>query len=564
MYNPYPHYPEREVRNLDGFWQFAFLETDVPLSRLLPCDLTFKDWSPVPGCWDAGPRFAGKRGIGAYRRPVAAASFSRLKLKIGGLGLRARIFWDNREIGVDSLPFSQVEYDFDAGPGSLHELAVLTDNRFLPDSLFLPYYDFYAYGGIYRSVELQKLPDMDFYLDRVAVTTLNRNTGLVRLSGSLVGNAPEHCRVEVAFDGNGVKIFDVTVSDNRFRIETLVPSARLWSCETPHLHLLRLRIGGDVIEERFGIRTIVARQGKILLNGRPIRLRGINRHDSHPQFGYAMPPALLLEDLQFLHDLNCNFIRGCHYPQSQLFLDLCDQSGFLVWEESLAWGNRESLMKTEEFQRLQLEQTARMVKNSCNHPSVIIWGCMNEGEDRNSAARDFYGKLIQEIRSADDGRMVTFASTIPEQGCCYHLPDLISINAYPGWYETSDWTEIHPLHRISPCLSKIEDFFSTPEYKDKPLIISEIGAGAVFGCHDRLKAHWSEEYQADYLAEACRCVLGSKRICGMAVWHFADCRTYAAAGGVLKRPRGFNNKGILDEYRRPKLAYDTIKRLYGG
>ena len=187
---------------------------------------------------------------------------------------------------------------------------------------------------------------------------------------------------------------------------------------------------------------------------------------------------------------------------------------------------------------------------------------------------DGAGKLLLELRDGEliecalipaaDGRMVTFASTIPEQGCCYHLPDLISINAYPGWYETSDWTEIHPLHRISPCLSKIEDFFSTPEYKDKPLIISEIGAGAVFGCHDRLKAHWSEEYQADYLAEACRCVLGSKRICGMAVWHFADCRTYAAAGGVLKRPRGFNNKGILDEYRRPKLAYDTIKRLYGG
>ena len=97
--------------------------------------------------------------------------------------------------------------------------------------------------------------------------------------------------------------------------------------------------------------------------------------------------------------------------------------------------------------------------------------------------------------------------------------------------------------------------------QDKPFLISEIGAEALLGFRDPLKTYWSEEYQADYLDTVCDYFKRHDRINGLALWQFSDGRTYAASN-VLGRPRAFNNKGTLDEYRRPKLAYDVVKKQF--
>jgi len=137
----------------------------------------------------------------------------------------------------------------------------------------------------------------------------------------------------------------------------------------------------------------------------------------------------------------------------------------------------------------------------------------------------------------------------------------IFVNIYPGWYADSDGPE-RPLGDIVPRIRELlAHLAASPETAGKPVLISEIGAGALYGWHDAHRTHWSEEYQSDLLEIVCREVVGNKDLLGVALWQFCDGRTYANPR-ALTRPRAFNNKGLFDEYRRPKLAAETVKRIF--
>ena len=115
------------------------------------------------------------------------------------------------------------------------------------------------------------------------------------------------------------------------------------------------------------------------------------------------------------------------------------------------------------------------------------------------------------------------------------------------------------MNKIDECL----DGLKQRGLSDKPFIISEIGAGAIYGWRDPICAHWSEEYQDEYLKIVCNEVVSNKNIAGVALWQFCDCRTYRGSH-ALGRPRAFNNKGIVDEYRRPKSAYKSVKNIFNN
>jgi len=555
----YPLYPERKTESLDGIWDFAWLGADAPkLEAVQFGDIAYGEIAAVPGCFDAAPKYAGKRGVAAYRRCVAAPGGTMLRLRIGALGLRGRILWDGRELGLNELPYSLQEYTFDSGEGDCHELAILIDNRldFNDTPLFHYFYDFYGYGGIYRSVELETLPE-GVRFGRVRVETLDC-AGKVRLSGRLSGGPAE---LSAGFDGAKPERIDAAFDGETFSFETTLPDPTLWSPDAPNLHTVTLKAGNDAIVERFGLRTVRCEKGEILLNGEPVRLYGYNRHDAHPQFGPAMPDELWIEDLQILRDMGCNFIRGCHYPQSQRFLDLCDQLGFLVWEESLGWGDNVDVQSDPKFRRLQVVQTVNMVEASINHPSIVLWGFMNEAGDDKEVGASLLRELAAAVRSVDCSRPVTNATMHIRTALALDAFDVISFNIYPGWYEGANTADPRPLDRIAPTLDEILGRLDTPELRDKPVIISEIGAGGIYNWRDRIAGIWSEEYQADYLDTVCTYFEQRPRVNGLALWQFTDGRTYAA-GGVLGRPRAFNNKGTLDEYRRPKLAYDVVKKHF--
>lgn len=557
----YPLYPERETIDLAGIWDFAFFKDAQAFEK----EAAVWTKQVVPGCFDATGDYVGKRGIGVYRRTVYVKKAGRVALKIGAVTISAEIFWDGKLIAFDDLPYSGVAYEFDATEGE-HELRIAVDNRYNTERvpLFAPYYDFYGFGGILRSIVLESQPAQKF--GRCTVTTLDLN-GRVKLDVELIGIESVDADVIVA-QYNGAVVLNLkkmlTVNaDGVASFELDIPDVKLWSVKTPNLYTLTLKMSGDVLIERFGVRTIEAKEQKLYLNGEVIQPRGYNRHESHPEFGAALPVALMMEDLQILKSMNCDFVRGCHYPQAQEFLDLCDELGMLVWEESLGWGNGPEPLNDEKFRRKQVEQTALMVRNSRNHPSIILWGFLNECHSALPEARSLIAELMQTIKAFDQSRPATFATMSISYGeQSLDLVDVICCNTYPGWYGAELYCE-DPTALIKGRLEEVIREISTDELKDKPLILSEIGAAALYGCHDRMRIQWTEEFQMDYITEVCKQITSHPRIQGLALWHFADARTYTG-GGSLNRARGFNNKGSLDEYRREKLAADAVRKIFAG
>lgn len=560
--NAYPHYEKRPWCSLDGIWDFHYAGDAARVDTVNLSSIRYEDILSVPGVFDVTPTYAGRRGLAFYRRHVSVPARQRLKLKFGGLGLWARVFWDGQAVGTIDLPYSGCELDFSSGEGEQHSLVVAIDNRFdfKQTPLFLPYFDFYGYGGIYRGVELHQLPELSF--ERVRVGARDVTKGRVDLDIGLSGVLPERLTFTVAFDRKPPRTFTEPVRDGRVRLELEVPAFQVWTPEAPHLHTVTVATADDAITERFGIRTVTAQNGQICVNGRPRKLLGYCRHEGHLEFGPVQPLPLLIEDLQYLKDLGCNFVRGSHYPQDQRFLDLCDQLGILVWEESLGWGNKPEHFADEHFREAHLRQTRLMVRNSFNHPSVILWGFLNEGPSNDAGAAPLYRELIAALRADDPSRLVSYASFHWADDLHFELADVISVNAYPGWY-AADKVNARPLGEVVPFFDNVIARLDARGLKDKPFIISEFGAGAIYGWRDRFKAHWSEEYQADMLDLICRYTLDRPRVSGLALWHFADARTYTNAC-ALGRPRTINDKGTLDEYRRPKLAYEFVKRAFQG
>ncbi len=561
--NRYPFHPGRLTEVLDGEWDFAWLG-DADLDGFDPEQVKFDETAAVPGCFDTAGARIGQRGAAVYHtRFEFPAGLARLTF--GGLGLYARIYFDNVLLEEVRTPYATIGCELRCD-GGFHDLTVLADNRFGDESrvpIFKPYADFYGFGGIYRSVKIEQLPEL--FLDRVKVETVDLASGRVRLKPVLgcTGAEPETLAFRVRFDEGAWRTVTAPVTDGVAEFEAEVPDFRIWSPASPALHTVTVAIDGDSIVERFGIRTVSTRGQQILLNGEPIRLLGVNRHESHPNFGPVQPTQLMVDDLKWAKELNANFIRGAHYQQNPEFLELCDRMGFLVWNESLGWNQPESDAKNPETARLLLESTATMVRESFNNPSVIFYGFCNESCSDTPGGRELYRKLAETIREEDSTRLISYASNKFERDLCFDLADVISINPYPGWIsQVENWVTVNRA-AIRPAFDRHAAYFSSkPEYAGKPLLISESGACGIFGIRDRMRAQWSEEFQSDYFDEAVRAVLDNPRYCGTTLWQMIDCRSYVNVGAIRCKPRGYNSAGLLDEYRRPKLAFDTVRELF--
>lgn len=577
----FPYFPERTPLNLDGLWDFFWGGDRVGWESL---EHPVENWgvAAVPGVFDMGVRSAGRRGVGLYRRRIAwTASGHLVRLRIGGLGLRARIYWDGRRVGDTSLAYSGLSFDFEAGGAGTHELVIAVDNRLPAGSseIFHPDYDFYGHGGIYRSVSLQSLPERR--IERVVVQTEEVATRSLCLRVQTRGVEDGPADVSLGFDGASLQTFSGVVQEGDMLVRLKFPEGKVWSPDTPHLHTVEVAAFGDRLVEQFGIRKVEARAGRILLNGQPMFLRGMNRHEAHPQMGPALPDSVMADDLELLKDLGCNFIRCAHYPASQSFLELCDRMGFLVWEEALGWGDTEDRVCDPLFSERQEEQVRLMVRNSINHPSVIIWAFLNEGCSHLPASRPLYERLCSAIREEDPTRLVTYASNHATPGEAYtitrtrrdfpleiedrhfDLVDVISVNLYPAWMTEIDWETLHPLDKVADRIRDFAEFCERPEWKDKPAILSEIGAAALPGWHDRLEVAWSEDYQARVDVAAIEAVAAQPRLSGLAIWQFCDCRSFST-GAVVRKARGFNSGGILDEYRKPKAAYAAVRQAFSA
>jgi len=556
----YPSYPERTANLLDGIWDFCWLG-EVDPDSVKPEECVFDRRMAVPGCFDTLPVLAGKRGCAALRTRVYCPPGQRGLVHCKGMGLYGVVWMENECLGQYTLPYSAVSFEVPPDESAARDLVIVLDNRVDPrrTPLLNPDFDFYLYGGIYRSVEWHVLPETA--IRRALIHSTDLEEGMVHVK--LILHQPVKARetVHVRINrGNWCQAGVLLEGDDEYCFDMKVDPERVWSPESPMLQSMQISVGGDSIVERFGHRTVSIKEGKLHLNGKKLTLKGFCRHESHPDFGPALPDQLLLQDIERICASGANFVRGSHYPQDQRFLDCCDERGLLVMEESLASGAEEDALTSEEFIRDQVLQTRTMVETSYNHPSVLLWGILNEADGASEKCDRVFKELVKTVKENDPSRLLTYASKYPFTDHQFPCLDVISINTFPGW-NTGAPDRPRPLEEIDQMLEEIYSHFKGEKLLDKPVLISALGAEALFGWRDAHHAHWSEEYQRDYLIEAIRCLSTKPWICGYALNQLCDTRSHDHAQAVT-RPRTYNNFGVCDEFRRPKLAWEAVCRAW--
>ena len=556
--------PAMERIGLDGIWDFR-LERGKSLEEVAAPDFTADDKMVVPGAWDAMSHYYNQRGTGLYRRTFelprdAVNAF----LTVDGCCLRSKYWLDGREIGFSKLPWSR--FSFGTGPvkAGRHELVAAVDSLVDNDKvkLFWDFYDFYAFGGFHHGVWLD-VQERPVELRRIVVRTRDYRTGRVELEAQYAGEGPADFTAAVSFDGAAPR--DVAFRNRRATVD--VPGFRLWSPASPNLHLLTLTADGRNLSVKFGIRQVGTASGRITLNGKPVYLKGVNRHEAHYEFGSTTPAQLMYEDIRNLKDMGGNFIRGSHYAQSETFLTLCDELGVMVWEESLGWGNRAKQLDDPEFRSLQEEETRLMVRNSINHPCVIISAFLNEPDSDLPSCKSLVERLIEVIRAEDTGHLVTFACHRNTTDISHEKTDIIAYNTYPCWYGYPMRTGSHEEMRanIARCHADVVRYFREKYRDDRPIVVSETGVKADYGARDpRGRAQYTEDFQAEYEGAMVEEIFANRDIAGLAIWQFTDAKTYTRTPGMIMRSYGVNTGGLYDLYRRPKLAVETIRRLFTG
>ncbi|GHU24534.1 beta-glucuronidase [Spirochaetia bacterium] len=549
----------RNIVSLDGVWQFKTDENNAGLAQgwALSPPADCHDM-PVPSLWTCMPGFYRYEGVAWYFRRFTASGFTALVFH-GVTGL-ADVYVDGVHAGQHYGGWTGFEVLLKNLTSSEHFLALRvnsTSNH--TDTIPLTVADWFHHGGIMRGTELH-LHDtarITHFAIRYTLSHLKdgKADATVVCSLRFFSNTTQSIQrtVKMLVDGKVVAETAVSIAGKgEAKITFELKQINLWSPDSPALYRFDAEIEDDGVADMTGFRLLEARDGKILLNGKAVKLKGVNRHEEHPDFGHALPLSLHYKDMAIIKEAGCNTIRGSHYPNDQRFLDLCDREGMLFWEEVPMWQFHEAQHKNQLVLERACTMHTQMVERDINHPSIIMWGLHNENDMTTQAAFSFSKSLAETIRTLDSSRLLTYATMMPLEDICFSLVDVVSVNKYFGWYvgESADWKIF-----LRDFYKKLDD----EGFGDKPVIISEFGAGAIPGVRNFDAPKWSEDFQADYLDYTLKLFLADPRIAGTYIWQYCDIRV---GWDSLGRPRGFNNKGIVDEYRRPKLAYKMVKSCY--
>lgn len=511
----------------------------------------------TPSAWETYPGFGLYRGEGRYETNFSAGGNVRIECK--GVSHTAKVYVDGKLIAEHYnayTPFSAVVQGLSRGE---HTLAIVANNRFSDISALHVPNDYMSYGGVTRPVAVEEVADV--YLERVHVTPsfdgTHWHTSVDATVVNLAEERPVTLRISIAGKECVLSPQYLPKGENILRAEFTFEDVQTWSPETPKLYTIKtvLKVDGKEVDDlfdRFGFREIKIEGKQILLNGEPLRIRGLCRHEDHPHFGCALPYEAMMHDLLLLKDLGANSVRTGHYPNDERFLDLCDELGILVWEENHARGLSLEQMQNPNFEPQAEQVTREMVLFHYNHPSIYIWGILNECASDSEFGKECYEKQFALIRSLDKTRPCSFASCKFKTDLCFGLPDVVSYNIYPKWYHDTP---------VDAYLNDLYTWVQTKtEGKGKPFLVTEIGAGGIYGYRTPYASKWSEEYQQKALSEQLTGVLSHPDCSGVYIWQFSDIRISVEWWGG--RPRTMNNKGVVDEYRRPKLCYETVKRIF--
>ncbi len=534
----------------EGLRQKWFADTPLPAPQWpkpRDYDASAGDTLDVPSCWNmARPEWRHFEGAAWYTRTLHHTPDPQLPhtvLRVGAANYQARVFLNGVFLGAHhggSTPFC-ADLSVHLQPGA-NRLQIQVDNRRERSRVPMNHFDWFNHGGIYREVQLLRLPQIyirDASLQLLPDGTFSHLQADIRLSEKVDAVAqllvPELGIVQDIVITAGTGALDVQASPE------------LWSPESPRLYQVVFRIMTDTVTEHIGFREVRAQGQQILLNGRPVYLRGICVHEDDVLLGKVSTVADVRRRLADARALGCNFLRLSHYPHHEHVAQLADELGFLLWEEipvywAIDFANPATLRDAS-------NQLLELIRRDRNRASVILWGVGNENED-SDARLAFMRHLAEIAKQADPTRLVGAACLINRNKFCIedrltdHI-DVIGINEYFGWYEPDFSGLQRLLHASAP---------------DKPVIISETGADALAGHHGRADEFFTEECQAEVYEQQIAHLESAPYVCGMTPWLLYDFRSERRQT-VFNQ--GFNRKGLIAEDKKTrKRAFEVLAAFY--
>ncbi len=483
------------------------------------------------------------------------------------------------------LPFSADITDV-ANYGGMNHVAVRVNNelsetrmpcgqvKVRPDGSkrAAPYFDFYNYSGLQRNVWLVALPKLRIE-DYELTHALNGADAKVSYKVMTSGDATVSVQL---YDAEGALVAESEGAEGVLEVK----NAHLWQVRNAYLYtiVLRLTDGETVLDEyreQVGIRTVEICGKQIVLNGKPVYLKGFGKHEDADMIGRGFSQAVMKRDFELMKWIGANSFRTSHYPYSEEIYQMADREGFLVIDEVQAVGCFPSLMnfaeastgkKTAFFSKETTPQllehhkrsVEEMIRRDKNHACVIAWSLLNEPETNDPAATPYFEAVFAYAHELDpQKRPRTFAlimNSRPESCCCHQVADFLSFNRYYGWYALGgpDIEEAELAFRAEM------DAWMALE-PNKPMIFTEYGADTLASIDKLPSVMWSESYQIEML-EMCERVFDSyDAITGEQVWNFADFQT---TEGIM-RVNG-NKKGVFTRQRQPKRAAFHLKERWEG
>ena len=552
----------RKTESLNGKWNFMPDPLEYVLrgawyredryddkGREKPCDFDFESWPlmKVPARWnmERSDLFL-YESMGTYFRTFGYRKHSddeRVFLYFKGAIYRTYVFLNGEPIAMHDGGSTPFAVEITGRVKDQNRLIVAVDASRRDDRVPMTNSDWFYYGGIYR----------DVLFVRTGRTVIK--DWFVRLvPGSGYKKIAIDAEVDGVLDGKGR--FSIPELGIEKEIEfkggkasaVIDASPELWSPENPKLYDTELEYDTDKVSSRIGFREFKVVGNDIMLNGKSRFLNGICVHEDHIKLGKSTNDDVIRETIRVAkEELHATFLRLAHYPHSQRFAEIADEMGIMLWEEiPVYWAIDFTNPVTMADAKNQLSE---LIKRDRNRASIMIWSVGNENPDTDERFA-FMSGLAEHARSLDPTRAISAACLVDEVGekiddRLASKLDIIGINEYYGWYD--------------PDFSKLGRVLKNSN-PDKPVIITEVGAGARSGNHGTEDMLWTEEFQEAFYKKQIAEISACSFIKGMSPWILIDFR---AERRFNKYQEGFNRKGLIDSDRKTKKkAFYVLSAFY--
>lgn len=550
----------RKKESLNGLWHYAVDQYDTCIRQhwfverytdqngfTMPVDYSFDEWPTIqlPCCWNTqSERFELYDGSMVFTRKFRyeAQTKEKVFLKIGAANYICRVFLNKEYVGMHRGGSTPAYFDVTDLLQTENRIIIQADSTRRPEQVPTENTDWFNYGGVYRDIELIRLPETyikRFQIALVSDGAFNKIKVRVRLS------EPVNTAAQLRIDELGL-CAEIPVTEGAGEA-VLEAHPVLWCPENPKLYAVSLSCAGDEVSDEVGFREIRVQGHDILLNGKSIFLRGISAHEESVPNGKALTDEERLENIRLAKELGCNFMRAAHYPHDERMARLADREGILLWEEiPVYWAIRFTREKTYADARNQLLE---LIERDWNRASVIIWSVGNENADSDERLA-FMKNLADTAHAADENRLVSAACLVSfrenaiADRLAEHL-DVIGLNEYFGWYT--------PDFRLLPQLFE-------NSHPTKPVIVTELGADALPGHHGTITDKGTEECQVYVYEKQVETLRGIDYVRGMTPWILYDFRCPRRTSVIQGY---YNRKGLLNPektYKKP--AFYVLQRYY--